>query len=169
MKNTLYPLGKIVKTRGYAGDLVVVFDQTVRNEVEELNEIFVQIDGLQTPFPVREMVLQTDTSAQLKLEFVESPKDAQVVVGCSAYSIAPLLKQKTKTETEKWIGFAVSDAKHGKVGMIKKIEDYKGNAVLQIVDGDKETLISLFPELITSIDNDAKVLHIAAPDGYFQL
>jgi len=167
MKHSLYPLGKIAKTRGYAGELVMVFDQAVSDDIEEIDEVFVLIDGLQTPFPVQKMVTLTDSSALLKMEFVDSQEDAQIVTGCSVYSAEPLLQQKTKTESEKWIGFAVSDSKHGKIGVVKRVEDYKGNVVMRVMDGDKEILISVYPELIIGIDNDAKVLSITAPDGYF--
>ena len=146
----------------------MVFNDAVNDDIEGLNEIFVLVDGLQVPFPMLEMVLLTDTSAQLRLEFLNCQKEALALVGCEVYAVvAPVFKQKTQVEHEKWIGFAVRDLKYGKIGVIKQIEDYKGNIVMKVMDGSKETLISLYSDLVTDIDNNAKILHITAPDGYF--
>jgi len=167
MTKDIYPLGKITKTHGYNGTVVLVSDHPLDDELEQLEEIFVLIDGLQVPFPVDEMVLLTDTSAHLRLEFVDNQKEALRLVGCELFSAVASHKLKTEAGLEQWIDFAVHDSKYGKVGIIKNMEDYKGNIVMQVIDGDKETLISLYPELVTNIDHHQKTLYITAPEGYF--
>ena len=165
-ENGLYPLGKIAKTHGYSGVLVLVADNHLDDELEELNELFLIVDGLIVPFPVIDFTLLTDTSAHIKLEFVND-QTVSKLVGCQVYTTFEPNKQEMEVGFDLWIGFSIHDSNHGKVGIIKKIEDYKGNIVIQIIDGDKETLISFYPELVIQIDDDAKILHIAAPDGYF--
>jgi len=167
MTNDIYPLGRIAKTHGYNGTVVLVSDYPLDDELEQLEEIFVLIDGLQVPFPVEELGLLTDTSAHVRLEFVDNQDEALRLVGCNLYAAVSPREQETEAGLEQWIDFAVHDAKYGKVGIIRNMEDYKGNIVMQIMDGNKETLISLYPELVTNIDHHAKILHIAAPDGYF--
>jgi len=163
----LYPLGKISKTHGYSGTVVLVSDQPLDDDVELLKEIFVVIDGLQVPFPVKELVLLTDTSAHVQLEFVDSQTEALELIGCQVYAASDLNIPEIEAGWEQWTGFAVHDTKYGKIGVIQKIEDYNGNIVMQVMDGKKETLISLFPELITHLDQNAKIVQITAPDGYF--
>jgi 16S rRNA processing protein RimM len=163
----LYPLGKIAKTHGFNGTVVLVSDQSLYDDVERLNELFVVIDGLQVPFPVEELILLSDTSAHVLLEFVSNRDEALKLVGCEVYASIDAHIQELETEYEEWIGFTVHDANYGKIGSIQQIEDYNGNMVMQVMDGNKETLISLYPELITHIDQDAKKIHITAPDGYF--
>ena len=167
MKNGLYPLGKITKTHGYSGVLVIVSDKCLDDDLEELNEIFLLIDGLHVPFPVLKLELLTDTSAHVQLEFVNNQTEALKLAGCEAFAAVEPHEQETEPGLDQWIGFDVHDSKHGKAGVIQKIENYSGNVVIQIIDGNRETLISLYPELVTGIDNDAKILYIAAPDGYF--
>ncbi|MDR1197510.1 MAG: hypothetical protein LBK94_00660 [Prevotellaceae bacterium] len=163
----LHPLGRIAKTHGYNGTVVLVSEQVLDDDLESLEEVFVVIDGLQVPFPVEELTLQTDTSAHLKLELVGNQNEALELVGCELYAEVIPCERETGTGPEQWIGFTVNDAVHGKIGVIREIKDYKGNIVLQVMDGDQETLISLYPELVTGLDSDAKILYIAAPDGYF--
>ena len=167
MTTDIYPLGRITKTHGYNGTVVLVSDQPLDDEMEQLDEIFVLIDGLQVPFPVKELVLLTNTSAHIRLEFVDNQNEAIRVVGCEVFANVAPREQEMEAGLEQWIDFAVYDAKFGKVGIIRNIEDYKGNIVMQVIDGDKETLISLYPELVTNIDHHQKKLHITAPDGYF--
>ena len=163
----MYFLGKISRTHGYNGTVVLVSEQELDDELENLREIFVMIDGLPVPFPVKEMELQTGTSARIRLEFVGSKDEALRLAGCEAYTEIDLKKQDTEAGQESWIGFAVNDAVYGNIGTIRRIDDYKGNIVLQVMDGRKETLISLYPGLVTRIDHQAGVLHITAPEGYF--
>jgi len=172
MKNGLYPFGKIAKTHGYSGVLVVVSDRPLpdpphRGGSNELNEIFLIIDGLYVPFPVIEFTLLTDTSAHIKLEFVNNQTDAVKLAGCEIFSTMEPSDDCPRSDLDQWIGYTIHDSKHGKVGVIQKVEDYKGNIVINIVYEKKETLISFFPELVTNIDDDAKILNITAPDGYF--
>ena len=163
----MHLLGKISKTHGYNGTVVLISEQTLDDELENLHEIFVMIDGLPVPFPVEELELRTDTSAHLKLEFINSQNEALELTGCEVYAEVAPQEPDTEAGLEQWIGFTVIDAAYGNVGVIRQIEDYKGNIVLQIMDGTKETLISLFPELVTHIDQKERILHIQAPDGYF--
>ena len=160
-------MGRITKTHGYNGTVVLVSDQPFDDDVERLDEIFVVIDGLQVPFPVEELVLLTDTLAHVQLEFVSNQEEAIELLGCQAYAASDVHSQEMEAGWEQWIGCTVHDAKFGKIGIIRKIEDYKGNVVMQVMDGKKETLISLFPELIISMDQNAKIVYINAPDGYF--
>ena len=163
----LYPLGRITKTHGYDGTVVLVSDRPLYDDAERVDEVFVVVDGLHVPFPVEELVLLTDTSAHVHLEFVDTQTEAIKLIGCQMYAAIDARKQKMEEEYEQWTGFTVQDAKYGKIGVIRKIEDYKGNIVMQVMDGNKETLISLYSELITHIDQKAKILQISAPDGYF--
>lgn len=165
--NSLYPLGRISKTHGYNGTFVLIADQLLDDNLENLSEIFVMIDGLIVPFPVEELVLTGDTQAHVKLEFVNDQNEASGLVGCEVYTDITYHAPEIETGLEQWIGFTVHDTAYGNIGTIGQIEDYNGNIVLQVMDGDKETLISLFPELVTKIDDDLKILYITAPEGYF--
>ena len=163
----LHQLGRITKTHGYNGTVVLVSDRPLDDDVERLKEVFVVIDGLYVPFPVKELALLTDTSAHLQLEFVDSQKEALELTGCDVYAANNVLLPKIEPEHEKWTGYTVHDTQFGKIGVIRKIEDYRGNIVMQVMDGKKETLISLYPELITRIDHNEKIFQITAPTGYF--
>jgi len=167
MNTTLHPLGKITKTHGYDGTVVFVSNRTLNDDVEHLEEVFVLIDGLPVPFPVEKLVLMTDSSALLQLEFIGDQKEASELAGCELFSEVDCCEQEQQAGFEQWTGYTVNDSRHGTIGVIQNMEDYKGNVVMQVMNSDRETLISLYPELVTRIDHHAKILYITAPDGYF--
>ena len=167
MEHTLYILGKITKTHGYDGTVVIVSSGLFHDESESLKNLFVVIDGLYVPFPVEDFVMITNSLAHVNLEFVDNLTEARKLIGCDTYSDLPQKKQDTDEKSEQLIGFTVHDSNYGKIGVVQKIEDYNGNIVMNIKDGKKETLISMFPELVTNIDDVAKRLFIEAPEGYF--
>ena len=142
-------------------------NRALDDDVECLEEVFVMIDGLPVPFPVEDLILITDTSAYLQLEFINNQTQAIELIGCEVFATASLCEQEPEAEFEQWTGYTVNDSRHGKTGIIQSIEDYKGNVVMQVIDGEREILISLYPELITCIDHHEKILYINAPDGYF--
>ena len=167
MERNLHPLGRISKTHGFHGTVLLVSDLPLDSDIEQLEEIFIVVDGLQVPFPVKEIELLSDTSAFVHLEFVDNQKEALELIGCEAFVSSVICKNKPETGWETWIGCTVHDSVYGKIGVVQKIDDYKGNIVMQVTDGNKETLISLYPELITRIDHEEKIIQIAAPEGYF--
>jgi ribosomal 30S subunit maturation factor RimM len=161
-------LGRITKTHGYNGALVLVSERHFHDDLEDcLDELFVVIDGLQVPFPVKELTLLTDTSARVRLEFVDNRDEALKLTGCELYAAVDFSKPEPEMGLEQWKGFSVHDSKYGKIGVVQEIEDYNGNMIMQVMGGDREILISLFPELVTRIDADSNILYINAPDGCF--
>ena len=167
MKHTLHLIGKITKTHGYDGTVVLLSDATLVNETENLKELFLLIDGLQVPFPVQELVLITAKSARVKLEFVDDKDQARELTGCEAYATIAPANEIIEEGFEKWRGFEVYDSKYGRKGIIQKVEDYNGNTVMHLMDGKNETLISIFPELVNEIDENKKKMYITAPEGCF--
>ena len=167
MEPILHPLGKISKTHGYHGTLVLISELPFDVDTKHLEEIFTVIDGLQVPFPVEAIEWCTDTSAYIKLEFVDNQKEANELVGRQIFTTSIICKSKPEEGWNSWIGFTVNDLKYGKIGIVQQIKDYKGNIVMQVKNDDKEILISLYPELITRIDQNAKNIQITAPEGYF--
>ena len=163
----MHLLGKINKTHGYNGTVVFVSDRTLDDALEHLKEVFLVIDGLAVPFPVKELTLLTDTSARLQLEFINHQNEARELTGCEVYSAIAFNEQEQEAELETWMGYTVHDTRHGKIGVVHHLEDYNGNVVIQIMDGEKEILMSPYPEMINRIDHHAKKIYITAPDGYF--
>lgn len=169
MTGDRHPLGRITKTHGYNGTVVLVSDKPFDENMEEcLDEIFIIIDGLQVPFPVKKFVLLTDTSAHIQLEFIDNRDQAILLIGCEAFTTFDICEPEQEEDSEQWIGFTVFATGYGKIGIIQKIEDYNGNIVIQVMDGNKETLISVHPELITGADPQAGILNVTLPDGYFE-
>ncbi|MDR3093537.1 MAG: hypothetical protein LBU62_02695 [Bacteroidales bacterium] len=165
-KNLQY-LGTFSKTHGFSGTLVLLSDQMLDDELENLTELFVVIDGLRVPFPVEELTIRTDYTALVKMEFVTSIEEATELIDCKV--LADIVLQEEEAGLEQWTGYTVHDAQYGNIGCIAGIEDFNGNIVMQVIQDGKETLISLHPALVTEVDINNKTLHINAPEGILNL
>ncbi|GHT22603.1 ribosome maturation factor RimM [Bacteroidia bacterium] len=163
----LQHLGAFSKTHGFSGALVLLSDRILDDELENLTELFVVIDGLRVPFPVEEFTIRTDCTALVRMEFVTSVEEATELIDCEV--LADVVLQATEAGLEQWTGYAVHDSQYGNIGCIAGIEDFNGNIVMQVVQDGKETLISLYPELVTEVDVNSKILHINAPEGILSL
>ncbi|MDR0815191.1 MAG: hypothetical protein LBN37_05515 [Bacteroidales bacterium] len=163
----LQSIGAFSKTHGFSGALVLLSDRILDDELENMTEIFVVIDGLRVPFPVEEFTIRTDYTALVRMEFVTSTDEATELLDCEV--LADVLLQEEEAGLEQWTGYAVHDANCGNIGCIAAIEDFKGNVVMQVIQDGKETLISLYPELVTEVDISNKILHINAPEGFLSL
>jgi len=67
------------------------------------------------------------------------------------------------------IGFGVTDLKHGYIGQITQLLELRGHSLLQIDSDGKEVLIPYRDEIILSVDELRKTLHIEAPEGLIEL
>jgi 16S rRNA processing protein RimM len=159
-------LGKFSKKHGLSGMIILVAEQALDDALENLTELVVLIEGLFVPFPVTEFTLRGDSSAQVKLEFVNSPEEASELIGCDVY--ADIACREPEPGLAQWTGFAVHDAHHGNIGVIANVEDYHGNIVLQVMQGNREILLPLYHGLITEIDEENQLLHINAPEGIIE-
>ncbi|MDR0713138.1 MAG: hypothetical protein LBF89_02620 [Bacteroidales bacterium] len=160
-------IGKFVKTHGFTGVLLLAAEQAADVAPEHLREVFVVVDGLKVPFPVEIFTLRTENSALVKLEFVNSADEAAELTGCDVFAEVKFRQQES--EEKQWTGFAVHDAVYGRIGVIARMENFNGNRVMQIINGEKENLIPFHPELITEVDRKGKILYIHAPEGSIRL
>ena len=55
LKKDCYLLGTITKTRGFKGDLVFFLDVTNPFEYERLESVFVDLNGMLTPFFIEQI------------------------------------------------------------------------------------------------------------------
>lgn len=171
LKKDCYLLGTITKTRGFKGDLVFFLDVTDPYEYEKLESVFVDMNGMLTPFFIEQIKIQNNNRAYVKLEQVNSEEEAIRLTGKTIY--LPLL-QLPKLSGNKFYdheipGFAVIDADHGNIGLVVQVVDLPNNPLLQIDKNGIEILIPLRAGTVTQVDREKKELHVQSPPGLIEL
>jgi len=170
-KDDFFYLGKILKTYGSKGCLLIFLDVDDPVRYEKMKTVFIGIENDRIPFDIEELELKQKNSARIRFEDVHNAEDAEIYVGRELYlpvSLLPPLKGK-KFYYHEVIGFTVFDKNHGNIGTVISILDLPKQSLLQIQYGSREILIPIVDEVLLKIDRSKKELHILAPEGLIEI
>jgi len=171
-KSDCVEVGYIQKPHGLKGEVILVFDKEFEETIEELEFLFVEIDGGLVPFYIEEEGLnfRTDDSAICKLEFVDTLSKAKDMVGCKVFvSDHAIIESEDQGTTSTLIGMRAFDEKFGDIGLISRVDDFSGNLVITVLHARAEILIPLSDEIITSIDEEKREIHLSCPNGLIEI
>ena len=166
-KADCYHLGYIAKLHGFKGEVSLFLDVTNPLEYENLDKIFVDINGFLTPFFIKSLTLRPKSQATLKIDGINSDKEAQQILKRSVYLPLvdlPQLSGKNFYDHEV-VGFDLIDLTFGKVGVIQQIIDLPVNPLIQVDANGKEVLIPFVKDLIQEVKRNEKQLIVKAPEG----
>ena len=171
-KNDCVEVGYIQKPHGLKGEVILVFDKEFEETFEELEFLFIEVDGGLVPFFIEDegLQLRTDESAICRLEFVDSLTKAKDLVGSKVYVFDhDIIDSEDQGITSTLIGMRAYDAKFGDIGLISRVDDFSGNLVITVLHPNAEILIPLSDEVITSIDEDKKEIYLSCPNGLIEI
>ena len=166
-KADCYHLGYIAKLHGFKGEVSLFLDVTNPLEYENLDKIFVDINGFLTPFFIKSLTLRPKSQATLKIDGINSDKEAQQILKRSVYLPLvdlPQLSGKNFYDHEV-VGFDLIDLTFGKVGVIQQIIYLPVNPLIQVDASGKEVLIPFVKDLIQEVKGNEKQLIVKAPEG----
>ncbi len=166
-----YLLGNVTKTRGYKGELVLFLDVTKPNEYALLESVFVELNGMLTPFFIEQIKIQNNNRAHVFFEQINTEEEALKLKGKSLYLPLKFLPNLSGNEfyDHEVPGFEVVDAEHGVIGVVVQIIDLPSNPLLQIDKDGVEILVPLQKETVRQVDRALKQLHIQSPPGLIEL
>ena len=170
-KDDYFYLGKVVKTHGSKGHLLVFLDVDDPDRYSNVETIFIGIDNDRIPYFVDEFELKQKNTAVIGFEDVETADDARLFVGREMYlpsGMLPQLKGK-KFYYHEIIGFTVIDKNRGNIGTVKSILDFPQQSLMQVIFGTKEILIPMIDQVLLKVDRKRQELHITAPEGLIEL
>ena len=171
LRKDCYFLGAITKTRGFKGDLVFYLDVTDPSEYQDLESVFVDINGMLTPFFIESISLQNNQRAFVKLEGISTAEQAESLVKKELFlplSSLPKLDETSFYDHEV-IGFEVIDHQYGSIGILQQVIDLPSNPLLQIDYSGQEVLLPLTKRTIQQVDRKKNILLVQAPEGLIEL
>ncbi len=164
-------LGKIIKPFAAKGALLVNLDVDYPEDYEEMESVFVLMNGKLIPFFIEKIDLKHNNKAVLTFADIDSVDQASILVGCELYQPLSMLPELTGNRFyyHEIIGFEVHDKNHGLIGKVIEVLEYPHQAVLSIEFRNKEILIPITDEIITGLDRSKKQLFTSAPEGLIEL
>ena len=165
-------VGYIQKAHGLQGEVILAFEQEFEETFEDIEWIFVEVDGGLVPFLIEEegFRFRNNESAICKLRFIDSMIKAKELIGCKVFVLEnEIIESKDQGVVSTLIGMTAFDSKFGKIGLISRVDDFSGNMVITVNHNQAEIMIPLSDEAISSIDEKNRELHLVCPDGLIEI
>ncbi|MCX6267637.1 MAG: ribosome maturation factor RimM [Bacteroidetes bacterium] len=170
-KDDFYYLGKILKTHGNKGQVLIHLDVDEPEAYQKLESVFLDLHGERIPFFIASIELKHNRKAVVQFQDFESLEDAESLQGLEMY--LPITKLPTLKGNHFYYheitGFQVVDLNHGNIGVIDDILELPHQSLFQIRFGEKEILIPIVDEIIQKVDRKKKILMIEAPAGLIEI
>lgn len=165
-KEECYLLGKIIRTHGVKGDVMVFMDVDKPDRYKQLKTLWVEKNGELISFDVKKAAVHTNI-ATIHLEGVDDMTTAENYLKCEVYLPLSLLPEldETKFYFHEVINFKVVDRIKGEIGIFEKVLDRPQQTIAQLKNGDKEILIPMVGEFIEKVDRKEKILYLNLPEG----
>lgn len=170
-KDDFYYLGKILKTHGNKGQVMVHLDVDDPEDYQQLESVYLDLHGERIPFFMAAVELKHNRKAVVKFQDFDTLEDAESLQGLEMYlpvTELPAL-QGNRFYYHEIKGFRVVDLNHGEIGLIEDILELPHQSLFQVRHGEKEILVPIVDEIIKKVDRKKKLLTIEAPAGLIEI
>jgi 16S rRNA processing protein RimM len=169
-KEECFYLGKIVRTHGVKGDVMILLDADDPQRYKKIKSVYVETDGELTSFTIKQVSIQNDI-AKVHIEGVDDMTKAEEFIRCEVYMPLTLLPKldENKFYFHEIINFKVIDKTKGEIGIFEKVVDIPQQTIGQIKNGNKEILVPMIPQFIERVDRNEKILYLDLPEGLVDL
>lgn len=162
--------GRIVKTFGLGGELVVNLYDTFPDEMNG-EPVTIEIDGIRTPFFFASFRRRGVSKAVVVFEDMESEYRASELVGREFFLPAEPEAEELDDEIylEDLVGYTLRAEGRSEMGAITGLIEHELNPLFEVEWSGRQVLIPAADELIVAIDERARSLTMALPDGLLDL
>lgn len=171
MESTHYFLGYFSKTFGLKGELFFKSNDALPDQIEEAELLFVEIDEIEVPFFItpKSFRKKSTSTATVMLDDIETTEQADELVGHKIYLPESFRPEPDEEDLNTLEGFTVIDHKHGEIGIMDELMEFKANSVMRVMQGEKEILIPVHQDIIKKIDIRKRTIRIQAPEGLIEM
>jgi 16S rRNA processing protein RimM len=159
-------IGRITKTYGFEGAVVVRSESGITGEPKKGEPVFVVTDGIPVPFFTREAYQTTHDTLIISFDDYLTPESVARLKGCEVRSGAG---EEAEDDLESLVGFTLTDTNSGLSGQITGVVRNPGQLMAVAVIKGEEVLIPLHPDLIISVDRKRKTIRMTLPGGLISL
>lgn len=170
-KSSCYRVGRIVKSFGYKGNLILLFERENAHTYTALPFIFVEIGGELVPFFFEDYQVRDDQTAMVQFDDIVSEDQARKLVNNDLYlpiELEPEHDHRQPPQT--WIvGYKVFDLDRGYIGIVREFIRLKQQDLLRVDGPGNEILIPAVEAFIERMDHRNREIHLDLPDGLLDL
>jgi 16S rRNA processing protein RimM len=166
-----YYLGRILKTFGNKGQLIILFDVDDSTLYKNLESVFVEIDHERVPFFIESMELQPNDKAIVSFFDIDSKEEAESFVTKELFLPLSALPKKSGNDfyNHEIIGFTVIDEHLGDIGIVEDLVEMPMQTLLQVRNKGREILIPVVDEIVKKVNRKTKTITVDTPEGLVEL
>lgn len=159
-------IGRITKSYGFEGAVVVRSESGITGEPQEGEPVFVVTDGIPVPFFIREAYSTSRDTLIISFDDYLTAESVAHLRGCEVRTEGA---EDYPEELSELGGYTLTDEQSGLSGTIIDIIRNPGQLMAVAIIAGQEVLIPLHPDLIRSVDRRHKSIRMVLPEGLIQL
>jgi len=165
--NDCFQLGHITRTHGTRGEIVIFLDVDYPDDYDDLESVFVDIKGQLIPYFIKNINIQKESKAIVKLEDIDSIEAAMPLINCPLFLPENVLDELDGSQFyyHEIVGFKVVDEKMGDLGLVSTVYSMSTQDLISMDYRGQEVLIPVNDTIVPSIDRQLKILHVRLPEG----
>ncbi len=165
-----FRIGKVIKTQAFRGEVVFLLEVAETEAYSKLDWVFIDIDQSLVPWFIESIRINSG-QAIVKLQDIDTPEQAQKLLRRELY--LPKARWENYASPTYLIhelpGYRVFDAVHGDIGIVDDILERSEQELIRIMKDGREILVPFDEDLIESIDEQKKEIHLKTPEGLIDL
>lgn len=164
-------LGVLGKPHGIKGQLILKLSGLDYEDIQEMESVFIIIDGLPVPFFIDEFSERSSDTLLIKFDTVHTESDARKYCDKTVFLEKKFISEHSNIQlsSDDLFGYKVIDIAYGELGVFESVLNIESNPVLSILKGKTEILIPLQDEFIVSINDTQKEIIVNCPAGLLEL
>jgi len=155
-------IGRITKTYGFEGAVIVRNEGGITREPEQGEPVFVVIDGIPVPFFTREAWSPSPGTLIISFDDYLTEKSVTGFKGCEVRTGREDNVQRDPASLE---GYTIIDKNSGFRGIIARVIQNPGQMIAAVTSEAGEILIPMHQDLIISVDKKRKLIEMSLPSG----
>lgn len=167
----LTPIGRVIKTVGYKGALIIEAFEGYDAVCENLDKCLIKVNGIWAPFFVTE-IKEHGADLEVLLEDIDE-KTAKQLTFQEVYVMSKDLPEPDETEEDdaldSWFGFTIVDSQWGIIGVIEELKILPGQELAVVTYKGKHISIPLVEDLIYDLDLENQTIRMNLPEGLLDL
>ena len=154
--------GRITKTYGFEGAVVVRSEGGIIREPQKGEPVFVIIDGIPVPFFTREAYSPSPDTLILSFDDYLT---AESVAALKGREVRTTEEDDDVSSSADLKGFTITDSASGLTATITGVVQNPGQILLIAETGSGEIYVPLHPDLIISVNKKKKTIEMQLPEG----
>ena len=164
-------IGKALKSHGTSGQLRIMIEDQFKGYIREGSFLFFEHDGNKVPYKV----INKEDGAHfvVSLDDIPNKKESDKLSGLALWipleTVKPRHQRSPRNIKDKWNEYRIVNEESSAVYDIIRVEEFPQQLMAVIKIENKEILIPLSDQLISSIDKDNKMIRMIIPEGLMDL